>query len=521
MAGALWTPAGVVVAGPDAGHVARRRDEPVRSGAGVERLHPRPVQGCELGVVAAAVHAPVLDLLGVEVGRRVDDGDAVPHQLAVGDGGELHGLDGFQVDGALLVGGHQVRHGDHGHLVDGFQAAEPGAVGGVADVVVHVQLLSCWRFGFRLRCDQLDGALVRFDEGAAGGNLLDGDDLRFGADLGGDVVVAALGGDVVPDLGRLALHRDDDLELVLGRILTARVGNFHGDGLRVGGAGFGRHAVPAEFGRRGRRHSLRLLLRLVLPGSVGADAHHVAVASAVEEVAVDGVGKIRARDEVPEGFGELGPVGHKGWLIVRPLGGKPDECSDCCAYSLDWTSARSDLVYIHTWRKIARHFVSSLNPKRGSRVPRGGVRRYGYLDALMGRMGCTKGQVDFAAACAGRSGFELHAPRASRARLCQLKCARRSPSRTREAVRSESSRASAPPGQPHHESGPSREGSDGLDLTALRLARPAGRLCSRPVGHVEFRWRLIARREASGRRTDFDEDLVSMTRIRIEAPSYM
>ena len=49
---------------------------------------------------------------------------------------ELDGLDGLEVDRALLVGAHQVGDADHRDLVDGLEAAEAGAVGDVADVVV-------------------------------------------------------------------------------------------------------------------------------------------------------------------------------------------------------------------------------------------------------------------------------------------------------------------------------------------------------------------------------------------------
>ena len=102
----------------------------------VEHLDPRPVQRGVLRVVAGLVHPPLLDLLGVEAGRRVEDGDPVAHQLAVGDHRQLHGLDALEVDHALLVGRHQVGDADHGDLVDRLEAAEAGAVGGVADVVV-------------------------------------------------------------------------------------------------------------------------------------------------------------------------------------------------------------------------------------------------------------------------------------------------------------------------------------------------------------------------------------------------
>ena len=129
--------AGVVVARPDAGDVAGRRHEPRLAGQRVEDLDPRPVQRRVLAVVAGLVDPPLLDLLGVEAGRRVEDGDAVAHQLAVGDHRELDGLEALEVDDALLVHGHEVRHGQHRDLVDGLEAGEAGAVGRVADVVAR------------------------------------------------------------------------------------------------------------------------------------------------------------------------------------------------------------------------------------------------------------------------------------------------------------------------------------------------------------------------------------------------
>ena len=128
--------AGVVVAGPDAGHVAGRRHELRLAGERVEDLDPRPVERRVLGVVAGLVDPPLLDLLGVEPWRRVEDGDAVAHELAVGDHRELDGLEALEVDDALLVDGHEVRHGQHRDLVDGLETGEAGAVGRVAHVVV-------------------------------------------------------------------------------------------------------------------------------------------------------------------------------------------------------------------------------------------------------------------------------------------------------------------------------------------------------------------------------------------------
>ena len=139
--GRLVHSAGVVVAPPDAGDVARRWHVGQQPGGRVHGLHPRPVQGGVRGVVARLVDPPLLDLLGVEARRRVQDRDPVAHQLAVGDHGGLHGLHGVEVDRALLVGAHQVRYAEHGDLLDRLQPAEPGALGHVAHVVVGAQPL--------------------------------------------------------------------------------------------------------------------------------------------------------------------------------------------------------------------------------------------------------------------------------------------------------------------------------------------------------------------------------------------
>ena len=129
--------AGVVVARPDAGDVAARRHEDCAwPDERVEDLDPRPVERRVLGVVAGLVDPPLLDLLGVEAGRRVEDGDAVAHQLAVGDHRQLDGLEALEVDDALLVHGHQVGDAEHRDLVDRLEPGEAGPIGRVADVVV-------------------------------------------------------------------------------------------------------------------------------------------------------------------------------------------------------------------------------------------------------------------------------------------------------------------------------------------------------------------------------------------------
>ena len=51
----------------------------------------------------------------------------------------LHRLDRVKVNGTLLVRAHQVRHAEHGDLVDGFQAREPASLGDIADIVVGIE----------------------------------------------------------------------------------------------------------------------------------------------------------------------------------------------------------------------------------------------------------------------------------------------------------------------------------------------------------------------------------------------
>ena len=155
-----------------------------------------------------------LDLLGVEPWRRVEDRDAVAHQLAVGDHRLLDGLDAFQVDHALLVHGHQVRHGEHRHFVDRLKTAEARPVGRVADVVVRRQAHRLGAIG----AGQADLAARRDAlERAGAADLLDLDQLRLLLDHRHDVVLAALGGDVVVRLGVLARSRDGQFESVVAQ----------------------------------------------------------------------------------------------------------------------------------------------------------------------------------------------------------------------------------------------------------------------------------------------------------------
>ena len=137
LAGALWTPRVSSLRAQMPATWPLGGTKHGLAGQRVDDLDPRPVERRVLRVVAGLVDPPLLDLLGVEAGRRVEDRDAVAHQLAVGDHRQLDGLDALEVDDALLVDGHQVGDAEHRDLVDRLEAGEAGPVGGVADVVVR------------------------------------------------------------------------------------------------------------------------------------------------------------------------------------------------------------------------------------------------------------------------------------------------------------------------------------------------------------------------------------------------
>ena len=214
--------------------------------AGVEHLHPGPVQRRVLGVVAGLVDPPLPDLLGVEARRGVEDGDPVAHQLAVGDHRQLHRLDALEVDHALLVGRHQVGDRHHGHRVDGLEAAEAGAVGRVTDVVVGGELAR----RRRPATAEVDGSRRRTLHRAARRRLFEADELRLGVDDGDRVLLAPLGGQPVERLLGPAAPLDDELELV-ARVLTLGaldLADLHGDVVARGASLEGRHPVRAEVG---------------------------------------------------------------------------------------------------------------------------------------------------------------------------------------------------------------------------------------------------------------------------------
>ena len=357
---------GVVVARPDAGHVPTGRHEPGGARGGVEDLGVGPVERRELRVVAGLVHPPVLDLLRVEVRRRVEDGDPVAHQLAVRDDRELHRLEALAVDRPGLEGSHQVGYSDHGDLVDRLQAAEPGALRDVPDVVVRAEA----GFGCRLGWgDQGGSALGGLAHGRAGLDLLERDHLGVGVDPGRDVGVPLGDRDVVEGLGLGAVDVHDQLELVLGWAVAAGLGHFERDVL-PGRRADGCDGVAAE--RRPRRAGELLLGAAPRHGALGrlgplrgdpaADPHDERGAAAVLHVAVHGVREVAVRLEVTERLGELGPVGDQGRLVERALLGEAHEGGDGGAHPLDGARPGLDLFDVDTGRQIVRHAPSSGGP---------------------------------------------------------------------------------------------------------------------------------------------------------------
>ena len=115
-----------------------------------------------------------------------------------------------------LERGGQVRHAQHRDLVDALESGEPGAVGGVADVVVGAHFDR--GRGGRFAAAQRERALRRNRKRAGALGLLDGDELRLGLHLRDDVVRALAGRDVVEHLRLAAVLLDDQLEVVVARL---------------------------------------------------------------------------------------------------------------------------------------------------------------------------------------------------------------------------------------------------------------------------------------------------------------
>ena len=288
-----------VAAGPDAGEVAGRRHEDRLAGDRVEDLDPGPVEGGVLAVVARLVLAPLLDLLGVVVGRRVEDGHPVAHELAVGDDRELDGLEPVHVDDAGLVQRHQVRRRDHRDLLDGLEAAEARPVGHVADVLV--------RGDPDRAAGDVPPVRAPFAPTAGATSPLATSSRRTSFD-----VFTAVKTFCLPRL-RLTLSnvscsepaRDDELEDAL-----AGLGGLADLDVDVVARSAGLEGHDAEGGLRGVRRARQLQAGARRIGAVGADADDVGGRAAVQEEAVDRVGEVRALHEVAERGNELAPVRH-------------------------------------------------------------------------------------------------------------------------------------------------------------------------------------------------------------------
>ncbi len=344
--GRLVDAAGVVVAAPDAGHVTARRHEPELPGRGIRRLDPRVVERAERRVVPGLVDQPLLHLLGVEPGRRVEDRDPIAHQLAVREHRQLDRLDRLEVDRTLLVRAHQIRYAEHGDLVDRLQPTEPGPVGDIADIVLGGQPRRRY-CGRRWRGGERDLTVCGLLQGGAG-DLLDLDHLRVRVHHRGDVRLAARQSQPVELLDLVAVLLDDDLEHVVGRVLAARVGDLDAHLTRRLRRIEREHPEPSQHRLRPGRQLLAATLAVAGVGST-TDPYDVTVAAAVQEIPVDGLRQIRAGHEAAERIGERGPVADQRRGVEGAVLGEPDERGHRRTDTLERASARFDFFHIHTW----------------------------------------------------------------------------------------------------------------------------------------------------------------------------
>src|SRR6266702_4224662 len=85
--------------------------------------------------LAGALWTPRVASLRAQMPATCPVGGTIVGRPVTGSITLIHGQYAVGVDDALVEGGHQVRHAQHGDLVDGLQAGETGAVTGVADIV--------------------------------------------------------------------------------------------------------------------------------------------------------------------------------------------------------------------------------------------------------------------------------------------------------------------------------------------------------------------------------------------------
>src|SRR3954469_22200017 len=350
--------AALVDAAPESGDVARRRDLDGPAGERVHRLDPRVVQRRHLRVVAGGVHPPLEDLLREQVRRRIQDRHPVAHVLAVGDHLALQVADLRVVRDRPEVG-----HDHDRDLVDRAEAAHAEATRLVA---LEVAGLDVRRVRGRRRQRVLAGGgdLLRLRQRRA--RVLDADQLRGGVDLGGDVRAALLEVQALELLLlRAGLH--DQLVGLIAFAGLRLLGQFDldralGRGERLGAE---RLAPPV---RGGRQSGLRARAR----AAVLADAHDPAVAAAVREEAVHGVGHVGALHEgavvrvvrIAEDLRELGPVRDPHRRVDRTAGGEPHERSDRGTDALDGLVRGGDLLDVDAWRQVRGHVAPYLGVLR-------------------------------------------------------------------------------------------------------------------------------------------------------------
>ena len=231
--------------------------------------------------------------------------------------GGLDTLDAFQISITTLEAGHQVRHSDHGHVVQGFQCAEALPFGDIP-----LELRSAHRQGLLLSTLQGIAPVcgATFGQFARLANHFDLDQFRLGVDHRLHIAGTNTHGQALKTLGLSAATVDDQHEFVsllqgfvlpLSRRWGSLVLHYDSDFIPYWATmpGLEQQAV-----RLGITHTGQGSLRL--PGHRRIVAHpqcvytdDVAPTAAVGEVPVHRVGQISSLDKAAELLSELVPVG--------------------------------------------------------------------------------------------------------------------------------------------------------------------------------------------------------------------
>ena len=175
--------------------------------------------------------------------------------------------------------------------------------------------------------------------------------------------LAAAGVQPVELLHDLIALPDNEFEQAVGAVALDGVDVDADRALRRAGVD-GDHPVGAEHrlragGDRPRHRGRRCRCRRLLP-----DPDDVAVAAAVLEVGVDGLGEVGALDEPAEVPDVLGPVRHQRGGVERSVLGQPDEGGDGGADPLDGSRSGIDLFDVNARREVGRHAASLVDHLR-------------------------------------------------------------------------------------------------------------------------------------------------------------